>query len=61
MAGTRETAADLTTKIIVALLGPGHAAHVNLGNDQNVTEVGKSVTTLFNTVYETVHKKVSAG
>jgi hypothetical protein len=56
--GNANTAADLTTKMIVALLSAPGGSGMNLGNETNVTTVGKHLTTLYNTIFDAVFKKL---
>ncbi len=56
--GDLNTAADLATKLIVALLSTAGGSGVNLGNETNVTTASKHLAIIFNTVFDAVLKKL---
>jgi hypothetical protein len=58
MATHEETAADLTTKLLVAALGAGEQSQVSLQADRNAEAAAKNLSNMFNIVYETVLKKI---
>jgi hypothetical protein len=58
--GDQHQAADMTTRIIVALLSTAGGSGVNLANETQVTTAGKNLTILYNTIFDAVLKKIQS-